>query len=67
VLSEMSVDLACPMLEKLARPRTYLIRMATTQTLPTNQQDSTVYHVSWDVNSRRSLTTLTWSADKGER
>jgi hypothetical protein len=67
VLREMSVDLECSMLENLARPRTYLIRMATTHTLPTNQQHITVYQVSWDVGSLSSWTTPTWSADKSQR
>lgn len=42
VASEMSVDRECSIFVKLARPRTYLMRMATTQTLPTIQQHSTV-------------------------
>jgi len=42
VASEMSVDLDSSILLKLARPRTYLIRMATTQRLPTTQQLNTV-------------------------
>jgi hypothetical protein len=67
VLREMSVDLDCSMLENLARPRTYLIRIATTHTLPTNQHHITVYHVSWDVGGFRVWTTPTWSTDKGQR
>jgi hypothetical protein len=46
VLREMSVDRECSIFVKVARPRTYLIRMATTQTLPTTQQHSTGYEVS---------------------
>jgi hypothetical protein len=41
VASEISVDRESSILVKLARPRTYLIRIATMQRLPTNQQLNT--------------------------
>lgn len=48
VVADMSVDLEPSILRKLATLRTYLNRMATMQTLPTAQQQSTGYScVSW--------------------
>jgi len=46
---EMSTDRESSILTKLARPRTYLIRMATMQTPPTSQPRNTRNKVSSDV------------------
>jgi len=46
VCSEMSTDLEFSIFTKLARPRTYLIRMATMQTPPTSQPRNTDERVS---------------------
>jgi hypothetical protein len=46
VCSEMLTDLESSILTKLARPRTYLIKMAMTQTPPTSQPRNTDDQVS---------------------
>ena len=65
VAAERSVDLEPSILRKLATLRTYLTRMATMQTLPTAQQQSTDYYcVSWVRHSIGHSGKRTWSASQ---